>query len=166
MTLGRVLQYNLMLPVLSMSALGLFVSWRNSRQTFALRLLVPLMTILLFKKDFHAPGLLTGPTLITLLLFAIDSAGYAERLLAEKLSTKNEYLPSMISILLISSTFAKLSAFEPKSSSVEYHTMKHFEISNFPDRSIILMTSQEFDRLKLFQGTVLSSNYFLPYSYF
>ena len=155
MTLGRVLEYNLMLPVILISTFGLIVSWRQNKKKFVSRLFVPLITILLFKKDIHAPGLLTGPTIITLLLLAIDCAGCLERILMEKLSTKSEYLPSMVSILLISSAFAKLSAFDPKASSTDYHTMKQFEISNFPDRSIILMTNEQFDTLKFFQGLVL-----------
>ena len=158
MTLGRVLQYNLMLPVLMASTFGLFVCWRQNKQTFVLRLLVPVVTILLFKNNLHASGLLTGPTITTLLLFAIDFTGYVERLIMTKLSAKNEYLPSIVSILLISSIFAKLSAFEPKLVSIDYHTMKQFEISNFPDRSILLMRNGEFERLKFLQGISFIKN--------
>ena len=125
-TMTRVLQHNCHYLVLTFAALGVLVNIRNKPKVAISRILVPILTLVLFNQDIHLTGLLIGPTLIIIYLFAIDFISMVESYFTTKLATLTDNNFPISSILVIS----LVAAIYPKESFFTTIYLKKLKFSN------------------------------------
>ena len=154
LSMARVIQQNCLNAQLICALGGLLINIKQRKVSTLGRVLIPVITLLFFKQETHAAGLLVGPSLMVVYLLTIDFVGLIEKTVTDAVARKTDNSFPVTSIMVVSLAaliYPKMALSVQTETSNDYHLMRVFDVKALPERSILLLGDDEYNQFKFLQ---------------